>query len=148
MDKAAYFGTVVIYDRKMFKKLLLSRGINVIKKFPLSLTTRQNKPEGLPLVTLSNRVLEFEGKAKQTQLEDLLNACLLGKLLVLPTNVRPDWTVFARCKHSSLFGLVSNEEKSLITTSPSVNVIKHFFFVADDEAKKARVFVPGNYFQV
>ncbi len=37
---------------------------------------------------------------------------LFGKLLVLPANVRLDWKVFARCKHSSLFDLVvSNEEK-------------------------------------
>jgi len=34
----------------------------------------------------------------------------LGKLLVLPANVRLDWKVFARCKHSSLLGLVSNFE--------------------------------------
>jgi hypothetical protein len=30
----------------------------------------------------------------------------LGKLLVLPANVRLDWKVIARYKHSSLFGLV------------------------------------------
>jgi hypothetical protein len=31
---------------------------------------------------------------------------------VLPANVRLDWKVFARCKHSSSFGLfISNEEK-------------------------------------
>jgi hypothetical protein len=31
---------------------------------------------------------------------------------MLPANVRIDWKVFARCKHSSLLGLVfSNEEK-------------------------------------
>ncbi len=36
----------------------------------------------------------------------------MGKLLVLPTNVRLDWKVIARYKHSSLFGLiVSNEGK-------------------------------------
>jgi hypothetical protein len=29
----------------------------------------------------------------------------LGKLLVLPANVRLDWKVIARYKHSSLFGL-------------------------------------------
>jgi hypothetical protein len=45
-------------------------------------------------------------------LEDLSDASFLDKLLVLPTNVRPDLNVLARCKHSSLFGLiVSNEEK-------------------------------------
>jgi hypothetical protein len=30
----------------------------------------------------------------------------LGKLLVLPANVRLDWKEIARFKHSSLFGLV------------------------------------------
>jgi len=41
----------------------------------------------------------------------------LGKLLVLPANVRLDWKVIARYKHSSLFGLViSNEEKKFFLT--------------------------------
>ena len=45
-------------------------------------------------------------------LEDHSDATLLGKLLVLPANVILDWKVFARCKHSCLFGLfVSNKEK-------------------------------------
>ena len=45
-------------------------------------------------------------------MEDLSDASFLGKLLVLPANVGLDWKVFARCKHSSLFGLViSDEEK-------------------------------------
>jgi len=36
----------------------------------------------------------------------------LGKLLVLPANVRLDWKVIARYKHSSLFGLIfCNKEK-------------------------------------
>jgi hypothetical protein len=36
----------------------------------------------------------------------------LGKLLLLPANVRLDWKVIARYKHSSLFGLViSNKGK-------------------------------------
>ncbi len=71
--------------------------------------TKPNKLEGLPLVTLSSRVLELEGK---TQLEDLSDASFLGKLLVLPANVRLGWKVLARCKHSSLFDLVvSNKEK-------------------------------------
>ncbi len=55
----------------------------------------------------------------QTQLEDLSNASFLGKLLVLPINVRLDWKVMARYKHSSLFGIViSYEEKSFITLTP------------------------------
>ncbi len=71
-----------------------------------------NKLEGLPLETLSSQVLEFRAWPVQTQLEDLSDASFLGKLLVLPANVRLDWQVFARHKHSSLFGLIiSNEEK-------------------------------------
>jgi hypothetical protein len=47
-----------------------------------------------------------------TQLELLSDASFLVKLLVLPANVRIDWKVIARYKHSSLIGLfVSNEEK-------------------------------------
>jgi hypothetical protein len=36
----------------------------------------------------------------------------LGKLLVLPANVRLDWKVIARYKHSSLFGLVVSDEEN------------------------------------
>ncbi len=77
--------------------------------------TRPNKLEGLHLVTLSCRVLEFEGKVRANPLEDLSDASFLSKLLVLPGNVRLDRKkVFARYKHSSLFGLIiSNEEKKL-----------------------------------
>ncbi len=49
-------------------------------------------------------------------MEDLSDASFWGKLLALPANVRLDWKVFARCKHSSLFGLVGgNEEKNTDT---------------------------------
>ncbi len=45
-------------------------------------------------------------------MEHLSDASFLGKLLVLPENVRLDWKVIVRYKQSSLFGLVvSNEEK-------------------------------------
>jgi hypothetical protein len=45
-------------------------------------------------------------------LEDLSDASFLGKLLVQPANVRLDWKVIARYKHSGLFGLIiSNEGK-------------------------------------
>jgi len=51
-------------------------------------------------------------RPEPTQLEDLSDASFLGKLLVLPANVRLDWKVIARYKHSSLFGLVvCNEGK-------------------------------------
>jgi hypothetical protein len=45
-------------------------------------------------------------------LEHLSDASFLGKLLLLPANVRPDWKVIACYKHSSLFDLIiSNEGK-------------------------------------
>ncbi len=54
----------------------------------------------------------MRARPEPTQLECLSDASFLGKLLMLPANVRPDWKVFTRHKHSSLFGLViSNEEK-------------------------------------
>jgi hypothetical protein len=95
---------------------------------------RPNKLEGLPLETLSSWILEFEGKARANP--NLSDASFLGKLLVLPENVRLDWKVIvARYKHCSSFGLVfCNEEKSLIPLTPVVNVIKLFSFVTDDEA--------------
>jgi hypothetical protein len=75
-------------------------------------------------------------RPEPTQLGDLSDTSFLGKLLVLPANVRLDWKVIARYKHSSLFGLViGNEKKSFITLIPGVNVTKPFSFVAYDEAK-------------
>jgi hypothetical protein len=54
----------------------------------------------------------LRARLEQTQLEDLSDASILGKLLVLPANVRLDWKVIARYKHSSLFGnVISNKEK-------------------------------------
>jgi hypothetical protein len=78
--------------------------------FPLSLMTRPNKLEGWSLETFSTQALAFEGKAKANQLECLSDASFLGKLLMLPANVRLDWNVIARYKHSSLFGLVISDE--------------------------------------
>ncbi len=66
-----------------------------------------------------------------TQLEHLSDASFLGKLLVLPTNVRLHRKEFARCKHSNLFGLIlSNEEKFFITLTPCANLIKLFTVVS------------------
>ncbi len=62
----------------------------------------------------------MRARPEPTQLEDLSHASFLGKLLMLPENVRQDWKVFARCKHSSLFCLVfSNEEKKFYKVSTS-----------------------------
>ncbi len=63
-------------------------------------------------------------------MEDLSDASFLGKLLVLPANVRLDWKVIDRYKHTSLFGLVicNEENKIYITSIPGVNLIKTFFF--------------------
>jgi hypothetical protein len=75
--------------------------------------TRPNKLYGSSLETLSSQVLELRARPEPTQLERLSDAAFLGKLLVLPANVRLNWKVIARYKHSSLFGLViSNKGKS------------------------------------
>jgi hypothetical protein len=54
-------------------------------------------------------------------LECLSDASFLGKLLSLPANVRLDWNVIARFKHSNLFGLVvSNEEMKFYNIDTSM----------------------------
>jgi hypothetical protein len=54
----------------------------------------------------------LRARPESTQLECLSNASFLVKLLVLPANVRLDWKVIARFKHSCLFGhIISNEGK-------------------------------------
>ncbi len=78
--------------------------------FTSSLMTRPNKLECLSFETLSNQVLEFEGKARADPIRTHFRCSFLGKLLVLPANVRLDWKVIASCKHSSLFGLVISDE--------------------------------------
>jgi hypothetical protein len=49
-------------------------------------------------------------RPEPTQLEHLSDASFLGKLLVLPANVRLDWKGIARYKQSSLFGLVVSDK--------------------------------------
>jgi hypothetical protein len=79
-------------------------------------------------------------RPEQTQLEDLSDASFLGKLLVQPANVRLEWKVFVRCKHSSLFLLLNiNKEKkfyNIWTSGDNVqNFSKLFFFANDEELK-------------
>ncbi len=52
----------------------------------------------------------MRARPEPTLLECLLDAPFLSKLLVLPANVRLDWKVIARYKHSSLFDLVVGNE--------------------------------------
>ena len=54
----------------------------------------------------------MRARPEPTQMEHLSDVSFLGKLLVLPANVRLDWKVIARNKHSSLFGhIISNKGK-------------------------------------
>ncbi len=78
--------------------------------------TWPNKLEGLPWKPFPVGPKNLRARPEPTQSEDLSDASFLGKLLVLPANVRLDWKVIARYKHSSLFGLVfCKEKKSFIT---------------------------------
>jgi len=68
----------------------------------------------------------LRARPEPTQLEHLSDAFFLGKLLVLPANVRLDWKVIARYKHSSLFGLVvSNEGKKFYNIDTRCQFHKH-----------------------
>jgi hypothetical protein len=53
-------------------------GVNVIKKFPLSLMLRPTKLEGLSLETLSSQVLALEGKARANPIGAPFRCFLLG----------------------------------------------------------------------
>jgi hypothetical protein len=78
----------------------------------------------------------LRARPEPTQFEDLSDASFLGKLPVLPANVKQDWKVIARYKHSSLFASsCAMKKKSFMTLTPGVSVIKHFSFVAVYEAK-------------
>jgi hypothetical protein len=111
---------------------------------------RPNKLKGLSLETLSSQVVEFEAKARANPIGLPFRFFFLGKLLVLPANVRLDWKVIARYKHSTLFGLVfCNEEKKFLTLTPGVSVINRFFIVIGGfNAKLARLLVPCNHFSL
>ena len=89
---------------------------------------RPNKLEHLSLETLSSQVLEFEGKARANPIGAPFRCFLLGKLLVLPANVRLDRKVIASYKHSSLFGLIAmNEEKKVYNIDTWCQCYKTFF---------------------
>jgi hypothetical protein len=62
------------------------------------------------LETLSSQVIEFEGKARANP----IGAPFLGKLLMLQANVRLDWKVIARYKHSSLVGFINSDEGKML----------------------------------
>jgi hypothetical protein len=67
----------------------------------------------------------LRAKPEPTQLKDVSDASFLGKLLVLPENVRLGWKVIAIYKHSSLFGLfVSNEEKKFYEIDTRTSIQK------------------------
>ena len=54
-------------------------------------------------------------RPESTLLEHFSDASFLGKLLVIPANVRLDWKEIARYKCFSLFGLViSDKEKKVL----------------------------------
>ncbi len=67
----------------------------------------------------------MRARPEQTKLEDLTHASVLVKLLVLPANVRLDWKVIARYKHSAYLALSSTtKKKSFIALTPGVTVIR------------------------
>ncbi len=74
----------------------------------------------------------MRARPELTPLECLSGASFLGKLLVFPANVRLDWKVIARYKHSSIFGLVvSNKGKKFYNIGTRSSSLRLLFFVAD-----------------
>jgi len=70
----------------------------------------------------------LSARPEPTELDHLSGASFLGKLLALPANVRLDWKVIVRYKHSSLFGLViSNEGKKFYNIDTWCKGYKTFF---------------------
>jgi len=71
-------------------------------------------------------------------LEYLSGASFLGKLPVLPANVRLDWKVIGSNKHYSLFGLINSDEGkkfyNIDTWWQNFNTFCSFL-VTDDTAK-------------
>ena len=69
-------------------------------------------------------------------MEQLPDGSFLGKPLVLPANVRLDWKVIARYKHSSLFGLViSNKGKKFYNIDTWLTKIELFLYAFFDLRK-------------
>ena len=69
-------------------------------------------------------------------MECLLDASFLGKLLVLPANVRLDWKGLPGKNTLAYYENPLIAIKNfLITLGPGVNVMKLFYFVTDDETK-------------
>jgi hypothetical protein len=52
----------------------------------------------------------LRARPEPTHLEHISDASYLGKLLVLPANVRLDWIVIASYIHFSLFSIVVSDE--------------------------------------
>jgi hypothetical protein len=73
----------------------------------------------------------LRARPEQTQSEDLSDASFLGKLQVLPANVRLDWKMIARYKHPSLFCLnFSNKGKKFYNIDTWNKSYKKLFFVS------------------
>ncbi len=72
----------------------------------------------------------MRAKPEPTQLEHISDASFLGKLLVLPANVRLDWKVIASSSTLAyLAWLLLTKEKSFITLTPGANVMKLFMSI-------------------
>jgi hypothetical protein len=71
----------------------------------------------------------LRASSEPIQLGHLSDAFFLGKLLVLPANVRLNWKVIASYKHASLFGLIDSDEgkKFYNIDTWSKNLLNFFF---------------------
>jgi hypothetical protein len=97
---------------------------------------RPNKLECLELAITFQSSLTFVGNTRSLPKKEAERCSHWVCSGLDPEILRPDFKRVSKDKHSSLLGLfVCDKEKSLITSTPGVNVIKLFSFVADDETK-------------
>jgi hypothetical protein len=78
----------------------------------------------------------LRARPELTQLEHLSDASISGKLLVLPANVRLDWKVIARYKHSNLFGLVISNEGSKFYNIDTCKIQQKMFYKIEKRINK------------
>jgi hypothetical protein len=77
-------------------------------------------------------------RPEPTQLEHLSDVSFLGKLLLLPANVRLDWKVTHTLAY--LASSSATKEKSFITLTSGEKVLKLFFFIAEGGQNKLGCF--------
>ncbi len=126
------------HSQSTFVRIFITLGpvVSVIKSFSLSLTKGQDKLVSMPRTFYkASRECPWASLIFASKASSMQSGAPLRVLTPhLIANIKTRLTKLARHGHYSLFcPTVSGE--SLILLTPGVNVIKLFFFIADNKAK-------------